>query len=95
MPREKKGSVKKMKPSAGRKDFIGFILAAEGDAYLLKQFMTKNTTEELYDFFQTEHFTDIKKEPDCQDILIARNQMADKTIPSSGGDPCPDENKGY
>lgn len=94
MPRGKKVNVKKMKPSA-RNDFIGFILAAEGDENLAREFMTKNTPKKLYEFFQANGFTDIKKEPDCKDILIARNQMADKKIPAPGGDPCPDENKGY
>jgi hypothetical protein len=94
MSLDKKGNVKKMQPST-RKDFIGFILAAEGDEALAREFMSKNTPDELYDFFQIKTYTDIKKEPDCQDILIARNRMASRTIPPPGGDPCPETRQGY
>jgi hypothetical protein len=72
-----------------RKDFIGFILAAEEDEKLTKEFLSKKEVKVLYLFFKQKGFTEIREEPDCEDILTARRRLEKVTIGEIIEEPCP------
>jgi TRAP-type C4-dicarboxylate transport system substrate-binding protein len=50
-----------------RKDFIGFMLAAEKDEKMTKAFLAQKDAAELKKFFKKHGFT--ISEPACKDIL--------------------------
>lgn len=92
-----KKSVKKKrvkKTQSKRKDIIGFILRTTWDDRLAREFFSKRTAKDLFNFFQEEGYTDIKEKPDCVDILKFRKDNIGETIPAYGQDPCP-SNAGY
>ena len=62
-----------------RKDFIGFILDAEKDSTKLSEFLAQQTAGDLYAFFQSNGYTDIQ-EPDCNDILKAKEGLGETTV---------------
>ena len=69
-----------------RKDFIGFILAAERDKKLTARFLSEK--KDLYKFFQGEGFTEISRES-CTDILEARTRLEQMSIGELIEEPCP------
>jgi len=71
-----------------KKDFIGFILAAEQDKKLIRRFLSTEQVPGLYDFFQKEGFTEIL-EPDCRDILTARSRLEKVSIGDMIDESCP------
>lgn len=76
-----------MATQRSKKDFIGFILAAEQDRKLATRFLSEQ--KDLYQFFQKEGFTEIP-ESDCTDILTARTRLEKLSIGEVIGDiPCP------
>jgi len=52
--------------------------------------VAKTSAEELYQFFQDMGFTDIDKDPECQNILEFRNRFESCRIYDIG-EPCPQE----
>ena len=62
-----------MATKRSKKDFIGFILAAEEDAKLAKNFLSKKNSTELHKFFHKEGFTEVSKDH-CKDILKAKTK---------------------
>jgi hypothetical protein len=78
-----------MAAKRSKKDFLSFILAAQTKEQLATGFFLKKTAKDLFKFFQDSGFTDIKQ-PDCRDILKARNlmQRREVQIPARGKDPC-------
>jgi hypothetical protein len=52
-------------------DFIRFVLAAEADKELLLEFLAKEKSDDLFNFFQKKGFKDISKE-ECESILQAQ-----------------------
>jgi len=69
-----------------RKDFIGFILAAEQNGNLFARFLHEK--KDLYEFFQREKFTEISKDS-CTDILEARTRLEQMSIGELIEEPCP------
>ncbi len=66
-----------MARSRAKKDFIGFILAAEKDSKLTEDFLdfvSKKRAMELHNFFQKEGFTEVTQE-NCEAILRSRSLM--------------------
>ncbi len=81
-----------MARARSKKNFIGFILAAEQDTKLLRAFLSKEKPDLLYDFFQREGFTEID-EPDCRDILAARSRLEKVSIGDMIDESCPTNTK--
>ncbi len=70
-----------------KKDFTGFILAAEKSDRLTKEFFSKKKAEDLKEFFDAEGFTEIELSH-CKNIIRVKNPKdrppltARKTCPS-------------
>jgi hypothetical protein len=62
-----------MAKKRSNKDFIAFILAAENDPRLTKDFISKTNATELRSFFETEGFTEIS-ENNCVNILKSKTK---------------------
>jgi hypothetical protein len=82
-----------MAPKRAREDFIGFILEAEKDKELTKQFLDIKTAKRLNSFFTEQGFTKIK-EDDCKDIMKSKTKKASKVLApgklgKGGFSPCP------
>lgn len=63
-----------------RKDFIGFILAAEKDKNLMTRFLTITDSATLLKFFQDEGFTEIRDKKECGAIIRAREKLGKITL---------------
>jgi len=69
--------------TVGRKDLIGFILAAENNPDLTLQFLSQEDEKALYGFFQSNRFTDISM-TDCADIIECMRLAKGVTIDVAG-----------
>jgi len=78
--------------AAKRKDFIGFIVDAESDVQLATQFFSRITAQELHKFFSDKGYTEIKEQPDCEQILKGRNGLLGVSF-AKGPFDCPE--RGY
>lgn len=79
-----------MATKRSKKDFIGFILAAEENKKLFARFLDEK--KDLYKFFQGEGFTEISEES-CPDILEARTRLEKMSIGELIEEPCPPNTK--
>ncbi len=72
-----------MAPKRKRKDYIGFILAAEKSEKLTKEFFSKSkkTAKELTEFFHGEGFTEIELEHSRQIKRAMKSFMPPGPVP--------------
>ena len=64
-------------------DFVKFIMDATGDENLAKEFFSKESEEDLYNFFQEKGYDNIPLD-DCADILESSKNMRGKGVNENG-----------
>jgi hypothetical protein len=79
-----------MAKKRSKKDFIAFILAAEQDPRLTRDFISKTNATDLCSFFEKEGFTEISKD-NCTDILRSKTKRfaTGQQIAGNPPPPCP------
>jgi len=76
-----------MAPKRAKKNYIGFLAAAEKSEKLTKGFFSRKTAKELMDFFHAEGFTEIGLEHSKQ-IIKAMKPYTTGKQPQPGEPPC-------